>query len=94
MSVQDSSPSTQLGDETFMSVADLKGYVAEIESAKASQSYGAVERAEKARQEIIDKLMERVEITPERVQSFLSRVKAAATRGEAEMMVMRFPSAL
>ncbi len=63
-------------------------------SAKASQSYGAVERAEKARQEIIDKLMQRVEITPERVQSFLSRVKAAATRGETEMMVMRFPSAL
>jgi hypothetical protein len=83
-----------LGDETFMSVADLKAYVAEVESAKASQSYGAVERAEKARQEIIDKLMERVEITPERVQSFLSRVKAAATRGETEMMVMRFPSAL
>jgi hypothetical protein len=94
MSVQDSSPSTQLGDETFMSVADLKAYVAEVESAKASQSYGAVERAEKARQEIIDKLMQRVEITPERVQSFLSRVKAAATRGETEMMVMRFPSAL
>ena len=65
-----------------------------MESAKASQSYGAVERAEKARQEIIDKLMQRVEITPERVQSFLSRVKAAATRGDTEMMVMRFPSAL
>ena len=94
MNAQESSPSTQLGDETFMSVADLKAYVAEVESAKASQSYGAVERAEKAKQEIIDKLMRRVEITPERVQSFLSRVKAAATRGETEMMVMRFPSAL
>jgi hypothetical protein len=94
MNAQDSPPSTQLGDETFMSVADLKAYVAEVESAKASQSYGAVERAEKAKKEMIDKLMRRVEITPERVQSFLSRVKAAAARGESEMMVMRFPSAL
>ena len=95
MAEPEQAPSAQgLGDETFMSVADLKAYVAEVESAKASQSYGAVERAEKARQEIIDKLMQRVEITPERVQSFLSRVKAAATRGETEMMVMRFPSAL
>jgi hypothetical protein len=83
-----------LSDETFVSVADLKAYVAEVESAKASQSYGAVERAEKAKKEMIDKLMQRVEITPERVQSFLSRVKAAAARGESEMMVMRFPSAL
>jgi hypothetical protein len=83
-----------LGDETFMSVADLKAYVAEVESAKASQSYGAIERAEKAKKEMIDKLMQRVEITPERVQGFLNRVKAAALRGETEMMVMRFPSEL
>ena len=83
-----------LGDETFMSVADLKAYVAEVESAKASQSYGAIGRAEKAKKEMIDKLMQRVEITPERVQGFLNRVKAAALRGETEMMVLRFPSEL
>ena len=83
-----------LGDEAFMSVADLKVYVAEVESAKASQSYGAIERAEKAKREMIDKLMQRVEITPDRVEGFLNRVKAAALRGETEMMVLRFPSEL
>ncbi len=83
-----------LGDETFMSVADLKTYVAEVESAKASHTYGAVERAEKARQEIINKLMQRVEITPGRVQSFMNRLRQAALRGDSELLVMRFPSAL
>jgi hypothetical protein len=95
MTQRDSSPSThELGDEAFMSVADLKAYVAEVESAKASQSYGSVERAEKAKKDMIDKLMARIELTPERIQSFLSRVKAAAARGESEMMVIRFPSEL
>ena len=94
MSRQESSPSTPLGDEGFMSVADLKAYVAEVESAKASQSYGSVERAEAAKKEMIAKLMERIDLTPERVQSFLGRLKAAAARGESEMMVIRFPSEL
>ncbi len=44
-----SSSTQQQGDEPFMSVAELKAYIAEVESAKASQSYGAVERAEKAK---------------------------------------------
>ena len=92
--LEKASSARELGDEAFMSVADLKTYVAEVELAKASQSYGAVERAEKAKKEIIDKLMHRVEITPERVQGFLNRVKAAALRGESEMMVLRFPSEL
>lgn len=95
MTEKQTTPSThQLGDEAFMSVADLKAYVAEVESAKASESYGAVERAEKAKKDMVDKLMQRVEITPERVQGFLNRVKAAATRGESEMLIMRFPSEL
>ena len=75
-----------------MSVADLKAYVAEVESAKASQSYGAVDRAEKARQEMIDKLMQRVEITPERVQGFMSRRSgrgAARRQGDARSCVSR-----
>jgi len=84
----------KLGDEAFMSVADLKAYVAEVESAKASETYGAVERAEKAKKEMIDKLMQRVEITPERVQAFMSRLRQAALRGENELLVIRFPSEL
>jgi hypothetical protein len=44
-----------LDDEAFMSVADLKTYVAKVESAKASQSYAAMEAAEKATRELIEK---------------------------------------
>jgi len=95
VSPQEKALSSQpLGDEAFMSVADLKAYVADVESAKASQSFGALERAERAKKEMIDKLMQRVDITPERVQGFLNRVKSAAARGESEMLVMRFPSDL
>ena len=91
---QTPSSTHHLGDEAFMSVADLKAYVAEVESAKASESYGAVERAEKAKKEMIDKLMQPIDITPERIQGFLNRVKAAAVRGDTELMVIRFPSEL
>jgi hypothetical protein len=95
MSAQETSPSSHhLGDEAFMSVADLKAYVAEVESAKASQSYDSVGRADKAKKEMIARLMEPIDITPERVQGFLNRLKAAALRGDTEMMVMRFPSEL
>jgi hypothetical protein len=95
MTEQETVSSAQnLGDEAFMSVADLKAYVAEVESAKASESYGAVERAEKARKEVIDKLLQRVDITPEKVQAFMNRLRQAALRGENELLVIRFPSAL
>ncbi len=57
-----SSSTQQQGDEPFMSVAELKAYIAEVESAKASQSYGAIERAEKAKKEMIAKLMQYVDI--------------------------------
>ena len=95
MTEPESAPSAQnLGDEAFMSVADLKAYVAEVESAKASETYGAVERAEKAKKEMIDKLMLPIDITPERVQGFMNRLRQAALRGENELLVIRFPSEL
>ncbi len=83
-----------LGDEAFMSVADLRAYVAEVESAKASQSFAAMEGAEKAKKELIEKLLQPVEITPDRVQAFMARIRVAAERGESEMLIMRFPSEL
>ncbi|ACK50140.1 conserved hypothetical protein [Methylocella silvestris BL2] len=81
-----------LGDEAFMSVSDLKSYVAQVESAKASQSYAAIQQAENAKRDLIDKLMKRIDITPERTHAFMNRVKLAAERGESEMQVVRFPS--
>jgi hypothetical protein len=81
-----------LDDEAFMSVADLKTYVAHVESAKASQSYAAMEAAEKAKKELIEKMLTPIEISPERIRAFMNRVKLAAERGDNEMLIGRFPS--
>lgn len=82
------------GDEAFMSVADLKAYVIEVESAKASQSYAAVEGAAKVKKDLIEKLLQPIDITPDRVHAFMNRLRLAAERGEGEMLVIRFPSEL
>jgi hypothetical protein len=52
----------ELGDETFMSAAELRNYVMQTEMAKASKSGGS-DTAEKAREELIRSLMEPVAIT-------------------------------
>jgi hypothetical protein len=79
-------------DEAFMSVADLKAYVADVESARASQSYEAIERAEKAKRELIEKLMKPIDFTPEKAHAFMERLRLAAARGDNELLVARFPS--
>ena len=75
-----------------MSVADLKAYVVQVESAKASQSYTAMEAAEKAKKELVARMMRPVEVTPERIKAFMNSVKLAAERGDDEMLIGRFPS--
>ena len=88
----------ELGDETFMSAADLRRYMGEMQMAKASQSLEGMDRAEKARQELVKQLAERIDLTPERLKQILqplrSKLRAAAERGDTELLVMRFPNAL
>jgi hypothetical protein len=88
----------ELADELFMSAADLRKYMTELQMAKASKSVDGMDRAEKARQDLIKRLSEPLDITPENLrellQPFKSKVRAAAERGETEMMVIRFPVAL
>ncbi|MEJ0096653.1 MAG: hypothetical protein WDN46_25590 [Methylocella sp.] len=95
MSEKETSPSPHSwGDEAFMSVADLKAYVVAVESAKASQSYVALEGAEKAKKDLIAKLSQPIDMTPVRIHAFMNRVRLAAERGEGEMLIVRFPSEL
>ena len=58
----------------------------------------ALAEAEKARQDLIKRLSEPLDLTPERLKEILqplrSKLKAAAERGQTELMVMRFPNAL
>jgi hypothetical protein len=87
-----------LADETFMSAADLRNYMAEMSMAHASDSLSAMDQAEKAREELIRTLSEPVKVTPEKIAEVSKRVqsslRSAAQRGEAEVMIMRFPNVL
>jgi len=88
----------ELADETFMSAADLRNYMTEMQMARASKSNDGMDRAEKARQDLIKRMAEPVDLTPERLKEILqplkSKLKAAAERGQTELMVMRFPNVL
>jgi len=95
---QRSSDSTQeLGDETFMSAAELRNYVMQTEMAKASKDVGS-DLAEKARRDLIKSLLEPVVVTPEKIaevkRRVLGQLRTAAVKGNKEVLVMRFPNAL
>src|SRR4051795_5942957 len=87
-----------LGDETFMSVDQLRGYMAEVEVAGASKAVSARERAEKARTELIASLSAPLELTQQKLkeitESLQFKLRRAAERGATELMVMRFPNTL
>lgn len=87
-----------LGDESFMSADDLRAYMTELEMAKASKMLGAMDKADEARKKLIAVLREEIDVTPEKIaeikQSLANKTRAAAGRGETEVLVMRFPSAL
>lgn len=88
----------ELADETFMSAADLRNYMTEMQMAKATNSVDGMDRAAKARHDLIKRLSEPLNLTPETTRDILqplkSKLRAAAERGQTELMVMRFPNAL
>jgi len=86
----------ELGDESFMSAADLRTYMDEMDMAKAMKEVDAMDRAEKARKELIKTLSTPVdaERLKEVKASLQSKLRGAAQRGVSELMVMRFPTAL
>ena len=88
----------ELGDETFMSAADLRTYMTEMQMAKAMKSVDGMDKAGQAREALIKRLAEPIDLTPERLKEIVQPLKAklrlAAERGETELMVMRFPNSL
>ena len=94
----DEKAQNELGDETFMSAADLRSYMTEMQMAKAMKSVDGMDRAEKARQEMIKRMAAPLELTPEVhaeiVQNLQMKLRNAAQRGATELMVMRFPNAI
>lgn len=94
----DSAEHTTLGDETFMSAEDLREYMTEMQMAKATKEFGAMDRAEEARKALVKKLSEPIELTPEALkelnQRLISQMRVAAQRGQTQVLVMRFPNSL
>ncbi|HEY7382493.1 MAG TPA: hypothetical protein VH743_02400 [Beijerinckiaceae bacterium] len=94
----ESPAANELGDETFMSASDLRAYMAEMDMARASKEVDKMTHADKARAELVKQLSEPIDLTPERlrqiVQTLQAKLRAAAGRGQTELMVMRFPTAL
>jgi len=86
----------ELGDESFMSAADLRTYMTEMDMAKAMKEVNRMDRAEKAQKELMKSLSTEVppEKLPEVKASLQSKLRSAAQRGVSELMVMRFPTAL
>ncbi len=84
-----------LGDESFMKASDLRNYMEEMQLARAEKAGSSLDRAGQARAELIKRLSEPVDVTPERVREITTnlrtKLKAAAERGQTELMVMRFP---
>ena len=91
-----SAAAQELGDESFMSAADLRTYMDEMDMAKASKEIDRMDRAEKAREELIKALSTPVdaERLKEVKASLQHKIRSAAQRGVSELMVMRFPTAL
>ena len=78
-------------DDIFMSVKELKSYVAEVEMAKAKKSVESMNRADQAKQELLQRLKSDQPISQERIRAFVLRVKAVAETGKNEMLMGRFP---
>lgn len=87
-----------LGDESFMSAADLRNYMDKIAMARANEVVGAMDKAERARLELTKTLAQPLDLTPaktaEIAHNVLVKLRAAAENGETELMVMRFPNTL
>lgn len=87
-----------LADESFMSADDLRSYMTDLEMARASRMESAMSGAEEAKKKLIATLREEIAVTPEKIeeirQNLAVKTRAAAKRGETEVLVMRFPSAL
>jgi hypothetical protein len=88
----------ELGDETFMSADDLRTYMTEMQMAQAMKSVDGMDRAGKAREELIKRMAEPIDVTPERVKEVMNslhvKLRAAAAAAKTELMVMRFPNVI
>ena len=78
---EDRNAQQELGDETFMSADDLRNYMTEMQMAKAMKSVDGMDRAGKAREELIKRMAEPIDLTPERLKEIVQSLKAKLRAG-------------
>jgi hypothetical protein len=83
-----------LAGEAFFTAKELEGFVAQRRRAEQAEDEARRAEMEKSQEEQIKSLMTPVEIDEERIANFMRRLRAAAERGEHQILILRFPSAL
>lgn len=81
-------------DDGVMSVSEIEAYPIEREAAEAGLAVDTHPRTVKARPEYIECLSQRIEIAAEGIHRPLRNAKAAAERGERDVLIGRFPVGL
>jgi hypothetical protein len=80
--------------DAFFTTKDLHSYMAQRRRAAQSQDEARRAEMEKAQQDQIKSLMTPINIDEERLANFMSRVRQAAERGEHQILILSFPSAM
>ena len=80
--------------DAFFSAQDLNSYMAQRRRAEHARDEERAREAAKAQKEQIERLMTPLEITPERLANFKTRLRQAAEQGQSQILILRFPSDL
>jgi hypothetical protein len=80
--------------EAVFSAKELSDYATHRRQAELARDDAREHEAAKAREEQIKRLMTPIEITKERIATFMARLRQAADQGQSQILVLRFPSDL
>ena len=80
--------------DAFFSVEDLKKHARQRQLAELAKEQAREQEQAKAREEQIKQLLVPLEVTRERIEQFMARLRHAAEHGEQRLLILRFPSDL
>jgi hypothetical protein len=83
-----------LAGEAFLSVDDLHSLMTQRRRAEQAAEEARQAEMERSEQEQIKSLMTPIDISEERLANFMHRLRQAAERGEHQILILRFPSAM
>jgi hypothetical protein len=83
-----------IAGETLLSAQDVHKAMTARRLAERSKEASQEHDLAQAKAEELKRLKVPIQITPEAIASFMKRVQQAADRGEAQILILRFPSDL